>query len=55
MGVIRRGHTATLLNNGKVLIAGGDSFDGNGLCCSYLSRADLYDPSTGTFTATGIP
>jgi hypothetical protein len=38
----RTGHTETLLNNGMVLIAGGET-----------SSAELYNPATGTFTATG--
>ncbi len=42
----RERHTATLLPNGKVLIAGG--FNG-----SYLDTAELYDPASNTFTATG--
>ena len=38
--------TATLLPNGKVLVAGG--YNG-----SYLSSAELYDPAIGTWSATG--
>ena len=41
----RSGHTATLLNSGKVLITGG----GNGVADI---SAELYDPATGTFAAT---
>jgi WD40 repeat protein len=41
-------HTATLLPNGKVLVAAGYN-DSSG----YLASAELYDPATGTWTATG--
>lgn len=43
----RESHTATLLPNGKVLVAGGFArgFDGKG--------AELYDPASGTWTAIG--
>src|SRR6266436_4642769 len=43
-----RGHdSATLLDNGLVLIAGGE---GN---YDELSNAEVYNPATGTFIATG--
>jgi probable HAF family extracellular repeat protein len=42
----RQDHTATLLDNGQVLIAGGYYLDD-------LSSAELYDPISGKFTATG--
>jgi hypothetical protein len=43
----RAGQSGTMLSNGKVLIAGGSNSAG------YLTSAELYDPSTGTFTLTG--
>jgi len=45
----RGGATASVLSSGKVLIAGGASerFPGD------LSSAELYDPATNTFSATG--
>jgi N-acetylneuraminic acid mutarotase len=42
----RSAHTATLLNNGKVLVVGGFYFSGGNI---YLSTAELYDPATNTF------
>ena len=44
-------HTAVLLGNGKVLVSGGNKVTAN--TTTVLSSAELYDPSTGTWTATG--
>ena len=42
-------HTATLLPNGQVLMAGGYNYhNGNS-----LSSAELYDPASETWTVTG--
>jgi hypothetical protein len=45
----REDHTATVLPNGKVLIAGGIPILG----VEAQTSAELYDPCTGTFTPTG--
>src|SRR2546426_814874 len=40
----RYAHTATLLLNGKLLVAGGQ----------FTASAELYDPATGTSTTNGV-
>ncbi|MEO5976015.1 MAG: kelch repeat-containing protein, partial [Chryseolinea sp.] len=47
LGWARSGHTATLLPNGKVLIAGGSGPNATFIPC------EIYDPATGAFTVTG--
>jgi N-acetylneuraminic acid mutarotase len=44
----RANHTATLLANGQVLVAGGEDSGGN-----VIASAELYNPATGTWTVTG--
>lgn len=43
----RNGHTATLLADGRVLVAGGATSSAT------TSQAELYDPASATFAATG--
>jgi len=47
MATAREYHSATLLRNGKVLVAGGRGSSGN------LSSAELYDPTSGSWSSTG--
>jgi hypothetical protein len=47
------GFTVTLLANGTVLMAGGAALSNNGAVESSLSSAEIYNPVTGTWTATG--
>jgi Kelch motif len=52
MAEARTFHAATRLANGRVLVTGGapDGWIYNG---PFQASAELYDPKTGTFTATG--
>jgi hypothetical protein len=44
---------ATLLTNGQVLVAGGcTAYDANG-CLAVTTKAEIYNPATGTWKATG--
>jgi uncharacterized repeat protein (TIGR01451 family) len=47
MIVERRGHTATRLADGRVLIAGGENSSGS------LNQAEIYDAAAATFSTTG--
>ena len=50
MSVGRSFHSATLLTDGRVLIAGGHRFNHR---FSALASAEIYDPATGMFAPTG--
>jgi hypothetical protein len=50
MNIARQVFTATLLTNGKVLVTGGCSASP---CFNGVASAELYDPGTGTWIATG--
>ena len=47
MSTARLKHTATLLPNSQVLVAGGVNSTG------FITSAELYDPTTGKWTSTG--
>ncbi len=53
MATARAQHTATLLPNGKVLVAGGFTEPIEPLGASATATAEIYDPATGSFTPTG--
>jgi N-acetylneuraminic acid mutarotase len=48
MLTVRWAHTATLLQNGKVLVSGGKDLNGEA-----LATAELYDPISNTWSAAG--
>jgi hypothetical protein len=56
LNVARAGPSTTLLGNGKVLVAGGVFYTGTipfTAVAHYLASAELYDPTSGTFSLTG--
>jgi hypothetical protein len=56
MHQVRSGHTATLLPDGRVLAAGGYDIKGAEAASTEImgrTTAELYDPSSGQWTATG--
>jgi len=46
----RERHTSTVLQNGQVLVAGGDYYDGVNV--GFLTECELYDPVLGTWSVT---
>jgi trimeric autotransporter adhesin len=50
MTIPRAAHTATLLTDGTVLIAGGETVAAESV--STTNTAEIYDPASGTFSAT---
>jgi uncharacterized protein (TIGR03437 family) len=50
LGLARADHTATLLPNGKVLVAGGYALSTS---VTTLNSCELYDPASGIWTPTG--
>jgi N-acetylneuraminic acid mutarotase len=46
-------HTASLLGNGMVLVAGGNNMIGTCSCTTFVNSADLYSPASNSFTPTG--
>jgi hypothetical protein len=53
MTTAREEHTATLLADGKVLIVGGESPVTGSSDLQPTATAEVYDPSTGSFSTTG--
>jgi hypothetical protein len=51
MAQARRYHTATVLESGEVLVAGGCPV---GDCATATDTAELYDPAAGTWSAAGL-
>src|SRR5688572_217836 len=45
LAVARRGHSATLLSDGRVLVVGGENTDG------LITQSEIFDPTSGSFSA----
>jgi hypothetical protein len=53
LNVARDYQTATLLHDGRVLVASGATNGPQDFCCPEITSAELYDQTTGTWTLTG--
>jgi hypothetical protein len=53
LATTRSGHTATQLADGRILVLGGSTSSAAGLTASFVTVAELWDPSTGSFTPAG--
>jgi len=53
LATARVGHTATRLDDGRILVLGGVTSSDDGLTTSFVTAAELWDPSTGSFTPAG--
>jgi hypothetical protein len=53
MSVPRQQHTATLLGDGRVLVAGGYGSVQSGQLADLTATAEIYDPANGTFSSAG--
>ena len=51
----RTNHSATLLQNGQVLVLGGYNYGYDIGFFAYVNSAELYDPTTGTWHSTANP
>jgi hypothetical protein len=51
----REHHTATLLPNGKVLLAGGRIESGKNYVLALSPLAEIYDPANATTPFAGVP
>ena len=47
LNIARRGHSATVLRNGKILIIGGENQNG------FVTEAEIFDPANGSFSLSG--